>query len=235
VGAINEEVAYTLRTSNACGGTATQSATLHIVGSIDPQPEVVPPAIALASLFYPTDYPKSNRAQIGLVASEQQKLLSAASQFKDYEKYDNKVTLMVVGYADTRGPEKYNQALSQRRADRVKGYLLSQGIAGDKVQTRAEGKDKPLEKDEVLGLQSADSQKPEKWMAQHPETTWLAYNRRVDIILEPAGQQSTRAYPNDASDARVLWERAVPSRKAVESASQVKPGSEQAQVRNSAR
>jgi hypothetical protein len=235
VGAINEDVAYTLRTSNACGGTATRTATLHIVGSIDPQPETLPPAIALASLFYPTDYPKSNRAQIGLVASEQQKLLSAASQFKVYEQYDHMATLVVVGQADVRGPEKYNQALSQRRADRVKSYLLSQGIADDKIQTRADGKDKQLEKDGVLGLQSADSQKPEKWMSQRPQTTWLAYNRRVDIILMPGGQQSTKAYPNDASDARVLWERAVPSRKAVESASQVTPGSEQAQVRNSAR
>jgi OmpA family len=235
VGAINEEVPYTLRTSNACGGTATQTATLHIVGSIDPQPEVVPPAIALASLFYPTDYPKSNHAQIGLVASEQQKLNSAASQFKVYEQYDHMATLVVVGQADIRGPENYNQALSQRRAERVKSYLVSQGIAGDKIQTRADGKDKQLDKAEVLGLQSADSQKPEKWMSQRPETTWLAYNRRVDIILMPGGQQSTKAYPNDASDARVLWERTVPSLKAVESASQGKPGNEQAQVRNSAR
>jgi hypothetical protein len=234
-GAINEEVAYTLRTSNACGGTATRTATLHIVGSIDPQPVVVPPAMALTSLFYPTDYPRPNHAKIGLVASEQQKLNRAASQFKDYEQYDPKATLVLVGQADMRGPEKYNQSLSQRRADLVRTYLLLQGIAGDKIQARADGKDMQLDKEEVVKLQSEDTQKPEEWMAGWPQTTWLAYNRRVDIILEPGGQQSTKAYPNDAPDARILWERAVPSPKAVESASPAMPGNEQAQTRNSAR
>jgi hypothetical protein len=32
----------------------------------------------------------------------------------------------------------------------------------------------------------------------------MAYNRRVDIIQEPAGQASTEAYPNGASDAQLL-------------------------------
>jgi len=32
----------------------------------------------------------------------------------------------------------------------------------------------------------------------------MAYNRRVDIIQEPAGQAPTEAYPNGASDARLL-------------------------------
>ena len=69
-------------------------------------------------------------------------------------------------------------------------------------------------------------------MKNKKKSTWLAYNRRVDVILEPAGQQSTEAYPNNAPDARVLWQRAVPNIKAVQSATnrQVMAGSENAQL-----
>jgi hypothetical protein len=35
-GPVNRDVTYTLNVANACGGTATRTATLHIVGSIDP-------------------------------------------------------------------------------------------------------------------------------------------------------------------------------------------------------
>jgi hypothetical protein len=55
-------------------------------------------------------------------------------------------------------------------------------------------------------------------MASRKKATWLAFNRRVDIILEPAGQESTKAYPNDAPDARVLWQRQAPSLKTLETA-----------------
>ena len=50
-------------------------------------------------------------------------------------------------------------------------------------------------------------------------TTWLAYNRRADVILEPEGEKSEEAYPNDVADARILWERRVPNLKAVMAAS----------------
>jgi hypothetical protein len=53
----------------------------------------------------------------------------------------------------------------------------------------------------------------------------------VDIILEPAGQESTEAFPNDAPDARLLWQRPQPSLKAIEKieAAQIPAGSEKAQ------
>jgi hypothetical protein len=44
-GPVDETITYTLRSSNACGGSATRSASLHIVGSIDP-PESVAAAQA---------------------------------------------------------------------------------------------------------------------------------------------------------------------------------------------
>ena len=78
-------------------------------------------------------------------------------------------------------------------------------------------------------LQSEDTQKPPAKMDDETEkATWLAYNRRVDIILEPKGQESTEAYPNDATDARLLWQRPVPSLKVITSASLLSGGNEQA-------
>jgi hypothetical protein len=78
----------------------------------------------------------------------------------------------------------------------------------------------------VSELQSEDTQKPPDWMNKKEKETWLAYNRRVDIILEPIGQESTEAYPNDAKDARILWQLPAPKLNAVESADRAPNGQE---------
>ncbi|MGA8622128.1 MAG: OmpA family protein [Candidatus Sulfotelmatobacter sp.] len=213
-GPVDEMVDYTLSASNACGGTTAQTAALHVVGSIEPAPPVT-----LSSVFYPTNYPTSGHRKIGLVATEKEALHSAANRFKNHEQYDNDhASLIIVGHADIRGSKKYNLKLSERRADLVRSYLVSQGIPLDKIQTRAEGTQEELSKKEVSKLQAEDPQKPEEWMTRRSQATWLAYNRRVDVILEPTGKQSTEEFPNDASDARILWQRAQPSLRKVESA-----------------
>jgi hypothetical protein len=212
-GPIQRDVTYTLTASNACGGTATRTATVHFVGSIDPAPPVT-----LASVFYPSNYPLRRHPKVGLVSSEKQILTNAANSFKNNEQYAEQNKLVVVGYADVRGPVKYNLTLSEMRAGLVKDYLVSQGIAAEKIETRAEGKDSQINEQRVDELQSQDTQRAPKWMASRKKATWLAFNRRVDIILEPAGQESTKAYPNDAPDARVLWQRQAPSLKTLETA-----------------
>jgi hypothetical protein len=211
IGPISQDVTYTLSAANACGGTAIRTATLHFVGSIDPAPPVT-----LASVFYPSDYPQTRRPDLGLVSSEGRVLTEAATTFKSNEQYDPNNKLVVVGHADVRGPQKYNLTLSERRAKLVRDYLVSQGIAAEKIETRAEGKDSQLDVQRVEELQSQNTQKPQQWMSSGKKATWLAYNRRVDIILEPADQESTQAYRNDTPDAHVLWQRKPPSLKSVE-------------------
>jgi OmpA family/PEGA domain len=211
-GPVNEMVDYTLAASNGCGGTTTRTAALHIVGSIDPAPSVT-----LASLFYPTNYPTAHHPKIGLVASERAVLANAANRFKLHEQYDNDhARLLIIGHADVRGSKKYNMKLSERRAELVKNYPVSQGIAANEMQIRSDGKGDELSKSDVLKFQLSDTQKPDKWMTHHAQVTWLAYNRRVDIVLEPSGQQSTKAFPNDAGDARILWQRPEPRLQKVE-------------------
>jgi peptidoglycan-associated lipoprotein len=213
VGPIDENQTFTLTATNVCNGSTTQTANLHITGSIDPMP-----VVTLESVFYPTAYPVKEHPDVGLVTSQQQSLNEVAATFKKYLDYDDTAKLTVVGHADVRGSSPYNEALSQRRADRVKDYLVSQGISADKIETRAEGKERQLDNSEVKQLQDQDPAKPEKWMMRRDHNTWLAYNRRVDIILQPTGQESTKFYPNGASDAKLLWQMPKPNLRMVRQA-----------------
>ena len=213
-GPVDEMVKYQIAASNPCGGTTMKTAEVHLVGSIDPAPPVT-----LASIFYPSNYPRARHARVGLVGTEKAELTDAANRFKDHEQYtSDNATLMIVGHADIRGPQSYNLKLSERRAELVKNYLVQQGIAADKIQIRAEGKKQELSTKQVSELQGSDPQKPDNWETRNRRATWMAYNRRVDIILEPSGTQSMQAFPNAASDARLLWQRAEPSLRQVESA-----------------
>ena len=210
---VNETIAYTLTASNACGGTTTQTATLHVTGSIDPAPP-----ITIASVFYPTNYPRSRHPKVGLVSSEQRVLSNLAKNFENYAQYEKNAKLTLVAHADVRGSRPYNQELSERRAEAVKAYLEAHGLSVDLITTRAVGKEHQLDMKKVERLQAENPEKPETWMRRDKRATWLAYNRRVDIVLEPAGQQSAQTYPDDSSDARILWARKEPSLKRVEAA-----------------
>lgn len=227
-GPVNEDITYTLTSSNACGGTAIKTATLHVVGSIDP-----PPPINLASMFYPTAFPTRKYPNAGLLASEKEALTELANHFMAYQQYDQSARLLIVGHADVRGSKAYNQALSERRAELIRDFLASKGVPSDKIQTRAVGKDQQLSESQVEAEQSKDPERPEKWETRHKRTTWLAYNRRADVILEPEGQQSTETYPNDVAETRILWQRRRPSLKAVALASKTPGGTQQARAGNS--
>ena len=111
-GPVNEDITYTFTASNACGGSITRTATLHVVGSIDP-----PPPITLASLFYPTAFPTKKHPNVGLVDSEKAVMAKLAKKFENYRQYDHQAQLMIVAHADVRASRAYNQALSERRAE----------------------------------------------------------------------------------------------------------------------
>jgi len=213
IGPVNETMTYTLTATNACGGTTTRTASLHVTGSIDP-----PPAVTIASVFYPTAYPQRKHPKVGLVGSEEKMLGNLASNFENFAQYEKGAKLTIVAHADVRGSKKYNQSLSERRAELVKNYLAAHGVSADKISTKALGKEQQLNEKAVETLLAKDPHKPEKWMTHDKKTTWLAYNRRVDIVLQPTGQESAEVYPDSAPDARILWARKEPSLKSVETA-----------------
>jgi len=55
------------------------------------------------------------------------------------------VTAVVAGNADERGTREYNLALGARRADSVKAYLVSQGVAPSRLTTVSYGKERPID------------------------------------------------------------------------------------------
>jgi OOP family OmpA-OmpF porin len=52
--------------------------------------------------------------------------------------------VLVTGHTDRIGSQAYNQKLSERRADAVRDYLVSKGIAKNKIETLGMGKTQPV-------------------------------------------------------------------------------------------
>ena len=208
---IDENKSYTLNATNVCGGSATQTASVHITGSVEPIP-----AVTLQSIFYPTDYPDKRNAQVGLVRSQQLALATLAGGFKKYLEYDPDAKLSVEAYADERGSKPYNQDLSERRVERIKQYLVDQGIAADKVETAAYGKERPMDRATVGTLESTNPNAPPKARLRDKRTDWLAYNRRADIVLLPSGKKSAQFFPHNADDSKLIWQLPKPALKKVE-------------------
>jgi peptidoglycan-associated lipoprotein len=71
--------------------------------------------------------------------------------------------VQIEGHCDERGTVEYNLALGERRANYTKKYLVSLGIAPDRISTISYGKEKPLD-------------------PGHNEEAW-AKNRRAHIVV----------------------------------------------------
>ncbi|SHN30976.1 OmpA-OmpF porin, OOP family [Duganella sacchari] len=52
--------------------------------------------------------------------------------------------VVITGYTDRLGSDKYNQKLSERRANAVKDYLVSKGIAANRLVAEGKGKANPV-------------------------------------------------------------------------------------------
>ena len=56
----------------------------------------------------------------------------------------NLEVVIAVGHADRIGGDAYNMKLSVRRADSVKGYLVSKGVAASRIYTEGKGERQPV-------------------------------------------------------------------------------------------
>jgi len=205
-GPVNETQTYTLAASNICGGSDSKTAQVRIKGTIEPY---------ILSVFFPTGYPDRRHPETGLVSSQQEQLMKLAGVFSLYAEHTPDAKILVRGHADPRGTDKYNMRLSERRIVAAKAFLVAHGIPQDKIQSEALGESKELDAATVKQLEAENPFNVQGSKMHNARTTWLAYNRRIDIEIQPADVQTTRFFPHEASDAELLMQRTWPSLKKV--------------------
>jgi outer membrane protein OmpA-like peptidoglycan-associated protein len=221
VGPIDETVTYTLHASNACGGSETRTASLHIVGSIEPMQAAVSETtletkLTFNSIYFPTNLPTKADPQGGLVPSQQGRLDEMASDFKQYLQLRPEAHLILEAHADQRGNVAFNKALSQRRADRVMSYLVEHGVPAANIEAQALGKEKNLTDKEVLELTEKNpniTPEDRKRVTRNLVAFRMANNRRVDVHLSTTGQTSERFFPYNSDDLNVLLGEKKPAAK----------------------
>lgn len=88
-------------------------------------------------------------------------LSNLANSFKQFDQN----SIEIVGHTDSTGGYQYNVGLSQRRAQSVANYLVSQGVNPARVTTRGAGPDQPV--------------------ASNNTEAGRQQNRRVEVTLRP--------------------------------------------------
>jgi outer membrane protein OmpA-like peptidoglycan-associated protein len=214
----------TLNTTGASPGSITVGATCTDTRGLtaqassavmieNPPPQVNPEVarlearLSLHSVYFVVNQPLIKNPKGGLLPSQQKTLIALAADFKEYLQSKPDAHLILGGHADHRGSVEFNQALSQRRVDRVKGFLVEQGIPEGSIETKAFGKEHNLTTEEVQGeVESNPELSPEERqrVLRNIVTIRMASNRRVDVTLTTTGQTSVRQFPFNATDALTL-------------------------------
>jgi len=78
--------------------------------------------------------------QSALQPAGQQNLRDLAASLDEYEGTE----VLVVGHTDSTGEEAYNQALSERRADAARTFLLGAGLESGRVRAVGRGEMEPI-------------------------------------------------------------------------------------------
>ena len=108
----------------------------------------------------------------------QQKIDEIAGRLKGA----NVQLINTIGHADRIGPDKYNQQLSEKRAEAVKEYLAQTGVETSKVHSEGRGKSDPVTGDQCKGISGAKL------------ISCLQPDRRVDI--EVRGEKEVAGGPS---------------------------------------
>ena len=188
--------------------------TSSSAGTDSPEQVRLEARLALHSVFFPTARPEAAHPDGGLVSSQQGTLSTLATDFKQYLAIKPDARLTLTGHTDVRASAEYNQALSERRVNRAKQFLVEQGVPEGSIDTRAVGKEQELSADEVKALveQNPDLSDADKKKVLHKlNVIVLAQNRRVDISLSTTGQQSVQLYPFNAADSMTLLDEKAPT------------------------
>ena len=94
-------------------------------------------SFALRNIYFGFDQTNLDYTAFGSQAQVELDLL--ANLLMDYPS----ITVELGGHTDRRGPNNYNQELSESRAEIAKQYLVDKGISPDRIQTKGYGETKP--------------------------------------------------------------------------------------------
>lgn len=92
--------------------------------------------------------------------------LSEVAQALTQQSPDAKI--VVEGHTDSQGSQDFNLELSAKRAQAVRDYLASHGVAPDRISSEGMGFSRPI--------------------ADNKTAEGRANNRRVEIVVQPSGQ-----------------------------------------------
>ena len=193
-------------------GLKAQASTEVMVENPPPPPpkpeiEVMEARLSLHSIYFPTAMPPIRNPNAGLVVSQRETLVALAADFKKYLESKPGAHLILESYADPRGAAEYNQKLSERRVDRIRRFLVEQGVSEADIGTKAFGAQHTLSEAEVKdAVENNPELSPEERhrALRNMRTIVLASDRRVDITLSTTGQSSVRQFPFNAADALTL-------------------------------
>ncbi len=167
-------------------------------------PEAAPPAAAAAAAASPPAVAAADRQQVvtvkrllptylyfdlnsqHLTAATRRALDRVAQRLRDQPA----LTLALDGHADTRGSNRANRQLSQRRLQAVQAHLHSRGVAAARIRVEACGENEPRAKFAAITDAATDAD-------------GHALNRRVRLVLlgdpEQAPATDLRCNPNAAA------------------------------------
>jgi peptidoglycan-associated lipoprotein len=151
-----ESTTYTI-TATGAGGRAEASARVTVSA---PPVAAAAPTPGLDDLFKEAvrdaffDYDKSD------IRPDAKESLTKNAEFLNLHR---EIRFAIEGHCDERGSEEYNLGLGDRRATAAKKYMVSLGIAEDRIQTTSYGKERPF-------------------CTEHNEACWQQ-NRRAHFVM----------------------------------------------------
>lgn len=133
---------------------ATQS--LEGMARLQQEPDRIVMTLSGAVLF--------KHASAELLPIARERLREVAAVLREYEQGNQ---IVIEGHTDSRGSDEYNRNLSQKRAEAVRTFLVSEGVSESVVQAVGRGESEPI--------------------AANDTSEGRANNRRVEIAISGAG------------------------------------------------
>jgi len=211
-GTSNGPITVTATCSDSRGLNTQATAQVMVQNPPPVSPEFIKleARLSLHSIYFATDRPRIAKPDGGLLPSQEQTLISLADDFKKYLETKPDAHLILEGHADPRGSAEYNQALSERRVERTKRFLVEHGVPAANLETKAFGEQKNLDEAQVReSVEKNPELTPEQRqrVLDNMKTILLASNRRVDVTLSTTGQRSVREFPFNAADSLTLLQQ----------------------------